>query len=250
MFEYTEIWACMLCLCFKCFPPEKVEPGLSRVWQVAGVVVGQRCLGFWWADILLIRAYQVFLRKTPVAFVQPSLPWWRGELCLLLGLWKNKGQLSAATINCFWICFWVCFCKNICALYAPFMQLWFHGWQRLCGCESRHGCEAGRWCSCEPALQEYLWTISQMMTNRCRFYYDTDLYLLLNILCLFVIRFELPVHSYFFHHVLLQHLSSAMKSWQDIVLFVKLNVYTTTYTTTYITVLWHLCNKQNSCLQF
>lgn len=41
-------------------PPEKVDPGLSRVSQVAGGVIGGRCLGFWWADALLIGAYQMF----------------------------------------------------------------------------------------------------------------------------------------------------------------------------------------------
>lgn len=74
----AQMWACMLCHSEELCPPEKVDAGLNAVLQVAGGVMGRCCLGFWWADALLIGAYQVFQGKTPEAFVWPSVPWWRG----------------------------------------------------------------------------------------------------------------------------------------------------------------------------
>lgn len=62
---YTETWTCVLC-------PGLGALFLSGVLQVAAGVMGRRWLGFWRPDALLIGAYQVFLGKTPEAFVQPS----------------------------------------------------------------------------------------------------------------------------------------------------------------------------------
>lgn len=46
---YTEIWTWLLCpgLGALFFSPEKMEPGLSGVLQVAAGVMGRRWLGFW-----------------------------------------------------------------------------------------------------------------------------------------------------------------------------------------------------------
>lgn len=57
--------------------------GLSRVLQVAAGVMGQCWLGLWWADALLIGAYQVFLGTNTWGFCATIIPRWS---CLLIGL--------------------------------------------------------------------------------------------------------------------------------------------------------------------
>lgn len=42
----AQMWACMLCHSEELCPPEKVDAGLNAVLQVAGGVMGRRCLGF------------------------------------------------------------------------------------------------------------------------------------------------------------------------------------------------------------
>lgn len=77
----------------------------QSVWQVAGVVIGRCCLGFLWADALLIGAYQVFLGN----------PNNTCGLCAAVGLMMERGTLirirrkegsAFRTITHFWISFW------------------------------------------------------------------------------------------------------------------------------------------------
>lgn len=69
-------------------PAVKTELVPRGVSQVAAGVMVQRYLCFWWADALLIGAYQVFLGGKTWGFCRVVIPWWS---CLL---WLKKTRIQ------------------------------------------------------------------------------------------------------------------------------------------------------------